>query len=88
MKLTGTVVEVASGKQFVDKKRRVTIRFEEADSMFATVRVPDDKLQLDDPIEFYGYGPDILKAVAEDKERARVIGASQAMIKADASEGN
>jgi hypothetical protein len=39
MKLTGQVIKVESGSQFVDKKERVTVKFNEADgSMYSELR--------------------------------------------------
>lgn len=53
MKLTGTIVKVASGRNEADKLERVTIRVNEStSSMFNEFVVPNvDELKLDDEVD-------------------------------------
>lgn len=50
------VVEVISGSQFIDRERRVVLKFDLAESMFRELRVRESmlphKVELDDEIEF------------------------------------
>lgn len=51
------VVEIISGSQYTDKRRRVTLRFEDGDICFNKIQVPEESLGmgnvvLDDVIEF------------------------------------
>jgi hypothetical protein len=40
------VTEISSGQQYTDGERRVTLRVEEADGMFNSLRIPLSKLNL------------------------------------------
>jgi hypothetical protein len=52
------IVQIASGKEFTDGEVRVTLRFDEADSIYDTLRVRwsrfkmSDSPQLDQEFEF------------------------------------
>ena len=48
--LHGHVIEVLSGKKFVDGQRRVTVKFDEADHMYNEIRLRDDGLQLEETV--------------------------------------
>jgi hypothetical protein len=51
MKMKAKVVSVQSGSTFVDKKRRVTLKFEDADSVYNEIRIPDADLELDQMVD-------------------------------------
>jgi hypothetical protein len=52
MKLTGKVIKLESGSEFIDKQERVYVRLiEGGDSLYNTFRVPNvDSLMLDDTL--------------------------------------
>jgi len=63
MKLTGKVVKIESGEDYLDKIERVTIRFNEGDGMYRELRVPNtDDYKLNEQVVAVA-GP-ILKSVA------------------------
>lgn len=47
------VVSVHSGAEYADGRRRVTLRFADADSMNNTLRIMNDVLELDEVVHFY-----------------------------------
>lgn len=53
--MKATVVQIASATQFNDGKRRITLRFEAADTLYRELRVTEDILgravNLDDEVE-------------------------------------
>jgi len=42
--MKATIVAIESASKFTDKERRVTLRFQEADSMFSEIRIAESKL--------------------------------------------
>jgi len=54
IQLKGTVVEVLSGKEFTDKKRRVRIKLEGAEYPDRHIRIVCDTLNLDDEVILCG----------------------------------
>jgi len=64
--MKATIVEIASGSTFVDGEQRVTIKFEDGDSMINRVRFPISKLGL----AWVGTGPQLDHEV--DVEFSRV----------------
>lgn len=53
MRLIGKVTNTESASEFVDKRRRITITVEGANSGFRKLQVPDEEFQLDDEVTLF-----------------------------------
>ena len=53
MTLTGKVISIISGEEFIDHKQRVAIKFQNAQIFFDVIRVPNNgNLTLDQEVTF------------------------------------
>ncbi len=76
MKLTGKVIKIESGSQYVDKRQRIVIKVGEAGNAFRSLlEVPNEpepfSLKLDDEVEIFAFLPktkaDLTTVVAKEE---------------------
>ena len=68
------IVAISSGSQFVDGEQRITLRIEQADSMFNEIRIKRSEfspaqekldIKLDQEFEYFRWGNLLLESVSE-----------------------